>query len=157
MVHQYIHHLLSILFNCPVNIFNVWWKYLYRSRAQVFRAGKRWGLIGNSIRLRCFYVSTYYNWIWYFQWSRIALALHSSYKILGILSYDAILYIYFLQTTRKTQRRCCSMQNVRIVNLIRSKPSVIVTSLSFNHISNKLAILMTLSIGNQLVQLVQVQ
>ena len=78
-------------------------------------------------------------------------------KIQGILSYDAILYIYFLQTTRKTQRRCCSMQNVRIVNLIRSKPSVIVTSLSFNHISNKLAILMTLSIGNQLVQLVQVQ
>ena len=132
----FIYYCRSFLVNQLVDPFNAWQKYLYRSRAQIFRDGKMRGLIGNRLQLHHFYVSTFYNWIWHLQLSRGALALHSSSKLHRILGDAAILYIIIFRTSRNTQWCRCFTQHVRIVDFIRLKLYVIITSSYFNRISN---------------------
>ena len=134
--YTYISTMTIFLVNRSVSPFNKCQKYLYRLLSQDFWDGQRRGPIVNRLRLRHLYISTSYNRIWSFQQSRGALALQSSTKLQGIISNATILYIIFLQNSRTTWRRRCSIQHVWIVDLIRSKPFVFVTSSSFNHISN---------------------
>ena len=106
----------------PFVSFNVGRKYFYRSRAHVFWARQRWGIIYNFFRLRYFYVSTSYNWICSFQQSHRASALQFSLGLQGILVEVAILYILVLQTSRNTLWRLCYINHIQIVDLICSKP-----------------------------------
>ena len=68
-----------------------------QSRYQVFRDGQRRDIIDNILRLHHLYVSTSYNWIWYFQQSQGALALQLSPELQGIIGNTNILYIIIIR------------------------------------------------------------
>ena len=88
----FIHQCPSFLVNRLIRLFNAWRKYFHRSQAQVFQAGQRRSLIGNSLQFRHFYVSTSYNWIWFVEQPHGNLALQMSTKLQVILG-DASIYI----------------------------------------------------------------
>ena len=100
--YRYIHHCPSFQVNRPVGPFNTWRKYFYRSQAQVFWDERRRGLIGNSFRLRHFYVSPLYNWIWYFQLPYGAWGLHPCDPDFKLCSVTPLLYI---SSSFETQER----------------------------------------------------
>ena len=127
-LYRYIHNCTSFIFNQTVLPFNAWRNYFNRSRSQAFWAEQRWGLIGNSLQPHCLYVSTSNNWIWSFQLSCGALALHFSSKLQVILGDADTIYTIFLQNSRINWWYRCSIEHIQIVNLICSKPYEIVTS-----------------------------